>query len=216
MSDSEQKNKAADSSALTSDSINLLDSVFNDDGSLPPARIGIRSLAFILDLILVSAVATIIIWKIILPQTHPGTFHEFILWGEQLTNWINSNERSDIALPKPNHNLSIALNFANDLHLLIFWLYFALSEALFAVSLGKKACRLRTISTITLSPPPFLTGVIRGGLKTAAFFFIPPVGLIVSVSVLLFNKRRQMGHDLLSRTIIIDEKMLSNMDIKSV
>ncbi|MEC7609316.1 MAG: hypothetical protein VX964_04015, partial [Verrucomicrobiota bacterium] len=64
MSDSQQKNNAADSSALTSDSINLLDSVFNDDGSLPPARIGIRSLAFILDLILVSAVATIIIWKI--------------------------------------------------------------------------------------------------------------------------------------------------------
>lgn len=216
MSDSQQKNKAADSSALTSDSINLLDSVFKDDGSLPPARIGIRSLAFLLDLILVSSVATIIIWKIILPQTHPGTFHEFILWGEQLTNWINSNERSGITLPKPNHNLSIALNFANELHLLIFWLYFALSEALFAVSLGKKACRLRTISTITLSPPPFLTGVIRGGLKTAAFFFIPPVGLIVSISVLLFNKRRQMGHDLLSRTIIIDEKMLSNMNIKSV
>ena len=216
MNDSQQKNKAADPSLLTSVSRNPLDSIFSDDGSLPPARIGIRSLAFLLDLILVSSVATIIIWKIILPQTHPGTFHEFILWGEQLTNWINSNERSDIALPKPNHNLSVALNFANDLHLLIFWLYFALSEALYAVTLGKKACRLRTISTITLSPPPFLTGVIRGGLKTAAFFFIPPVGLIVSVSVLLLNKRRQMGHDLLSRTIIIDEKMLSNMDIKSV
>ena len=216
MSDSQQKNKAADSSVLKSDSINPLDSIFNDDGSLPPARIGIRSLAFLLDLILVSAVATIIIWKIILPQTHPGTFHEFILWGEQLTNWINANERSEIALPKPNHNLSIALNFANELHLLTFWLYFSLSEALFAVTLGKKACRLRTVSTITLSPPPFVTGVIRGGFKTAVFFFIPPLGFIATLSALLFNKRRQMGHDLLSRTIVIDEKMLTRVDINYV
>ena len=216
MSDPLQKDKTADSDVLTSDRVNPLDLIFNDEGSLPPARIGIRALAFLLDFILVSAVATIIIWKIILPQTHPGTFHEFILWGEQLTNWFNSNERSEIALPKPNHNLSIALNFANDLQLLTFWLYFALSEALFAVTIGKKACRLRTISTITLSPPPFVTGVIRGGLITAVFFFIPPVGLVASVSTLLFNKRRQMGHDLLSRTIVIDEKILSSVDIKSV
>ncbi len=216
MIDPLQKDQATDYDVLTSDRVNPLDLMFNDEGSLPPARIGIRALAFLLDFILVSAVATIIIWKIILPQTHPGTFREFILWGEQLTNWVNSNERSEIALPKPNHNLSIALNFANDLNLLIFWLYFALSEALFAVTLGKKACRLRTISTITLSQPPFVTGVIRGGLITAVFFFIPPVGLVASMSSLLFNKRRQMGHDLLSRTIVIDEKILSSVYMKSV
>ena len=215
MNDSQQKDQVADSDMLTSHRVNPLDLMFNDEGSLPPARIGIRALAFLLDFILVSAVATIIIWKIILPQTHPGTFHEFILWGEQLTNWVNSNERSEIELPKPNHNLSIALKDANDLQLIIFWLYFALSEALFAVTLGKKACRLRTISTITQSPPPFVTGVIRGGLITAVFF-TPPIGLVATISALLFNKRRQMGHDLLSRTIVIDEKILSSVDMKSV
>ena len=216
MSDPMQKNKASDSDVLNSDSKNALDLIFNDEGSLPPARIGIRAIAFLLDIVLVSAVAAIIIWKIILPQTHPGTYHEFILWGERLTNWVSSSERSEIELPKPNHNLSIALNFANELHLLTFWLYFSLSEALFAVTLGKKACRLRTVSTVTLSPPPFVTGVIRGGFKTAVFFFIPPLGFIATLSALLFNKRRQMGHDLLSRTIVIDEKMLSSVDIKYV
>lgn len=215
MSDPLQKDQAADADELKSDKVNPLDLIFSDEGSLPPARIGIRALAFLLDFILVSAVTTIIIWKIILPQTHPGTFHEFILWGEQLTTWFNSNERSEIELPKPNHNLSIALKDANDLQLIIFWLYFALSEALFAVTLGKKACRLRTISTITQSPPPFVTGVIRGGLITAVFF-TPPIGLVATISALLFNKRRQMGHDLLSRTIVIDEKILSSVDMKSV
>ena len=71
MSDPLQKDKAADSDVLTSDRVNPLDLIFNDEGSLPPARIGIRALAFLLDFILVSAVATIIIWKMELFSKRP-------------------------------------------------------------------------------------------------------------------------------------------------
>ena len=59
---------------------NLLDSVFRKDGPMPPASIGLRGLAFLLDFILISAVASIIIWKIALPQSNPAAFTELSEW----------------------------------------------------------------------------------------------------------------------------------------
>lgn len=193
---------------------NVLDSVFRDDGPLPPARLGIRTFAFLLDFILVTAVATVVIWKVVLPQSHPGAFSEFVEWGQQIIHWSQEGSQTDAPIPLPNRNLAEALNNANDLQVLIFWLYFALGEALFGSSLGKRACRLQTVSTITLGPPSFISGVIRGGIKTAAIFFLPPLALIATLCALFFNRRRQLGHDLLSRTAVIDEKHLPQTDVK--
>jgi uncharacterized RDD family membrane protein YckC len=195
---------------------NPLNAVFSDTGPMPPARIGIRALAFLLDFILISAVATVLIWKILLPQSHPGAFPEFLEWGEQLLEWVASEQPDRSTPPAPSHNLAEALNYASDLQLLIFWLYFALGEAFFAGSVGKVACRLRTVSTVTLAPPPFITGVIRGGLKTAVLFLIPPLGLLVALAALWFNRRRQMGHDLLARTVVVDERHLQAIPVKNL
>ncbi len=187
---------------------NVLDTVFRDDGPLPPARLGIRALAFLLDFILISGVATVLIWKVALPQSHPGAFSEFLGWGQQIVDWADSGAQTSQPIPQPSRNLAEALDFASDIQLLVFWLYFALGEAFFAGSVGKCACRLRTVSTITLGPPNLVTGLIRGGMKTAALFFLPPLALTATLIALFFNRRRQMGHDLLSRTVVVDEKRL--------
>jgi uncharacterized RDD family membrane protein YckC len=190
---------------------NVLDSVLSDGGPMPSARLGIRTLAFLLDFVLLTAVATILIWKIAMPQAHPGAFAEFNQWSLEFVNWLSdSDAQSDSAPPQWSEALGQALVYARDLQLLIFWLYFAIGEAFCGGrSLGKLACRLRSVSTITLAPPPIMAGIVRGGLKTIALFFAFPVALIATIGALFFNQRRQLGHDLLSRTAVIDEKYLN-------
>lgn len=186
----------------------VLDSVFSDEGPMPAARLRIRLFAALLDFALLTAVASVIVWKIVMPQAHPGAFTELNAWTQDLIAWFGEGASHASATPpelKPE--LAEALSYARDIQLLIFWLYFAIGEAFFAgSSLGKRACRLRTVSTVTLGQPPIMTGIVRGGLKTMALFFAFPLALIATFVALFFNKRRQMGHDLLSRTAVIDEK----------
>jgi uncharacterized RDD family membrane protein YckC len=190
---------------------NVLDSVFRDGGPMPSARLGIRALAFLLDFILLTAVATVIIWKIAMPQAHPGAFTEFNEWSQEFVHWLSESGTQQGAVPPQwSEELTQALAYARDLQLLIFWFYFAIGEAFFGgSSLGKRACRLRSVSTVTLGPPPIMAGIVRGGLKTMALFFAFPFALLATIGALFFNQRRQMGHDLLSRTAVIDEKYLN-------
>lgn len=187
---------------------NVLDSVFSSDGPMPPASVWLRAFAFLLDFVLISAVASILIWKIVLPQSHPTAFAELTEWTSAIMAWVN--ERSvdaDTAMPEPSRNLEAALKRANELQLLCFWLYFALGEAFFAgSSLGKRICRIRSVSAVTLGSLPILSGIVRGGLKTLTIFFFFPIGMIATLATLFFNNRRQMGHDLMSRSVVVDEK----------
>ncbi|MFP4156829.1 MAG: RDD family protein [Opitutales bacterium] len=189
-----------------------LDSVFCDGGPMPPARLWLRGLAFVLDFILVTAVASVIIWKIALPQSHPGAFHELMIWTEEVLEWMGDPSRSEDegTVPKPGEELQAALTVAHELQLLTFWIYFALGEAFFGgSSLGKRICRLRSMSTVTLGPPPVLSGIVRGGLKTILLFWIFPILFAANFIALFFNRRRQLGHDWFSRTAVVDEKYLN-------
>lgn len=188
----------------------LLDSVFRKDGPMPPASISLRGLAFFLDFILISAVASILIWKIALPQSHPAAFTELTEWTQAVITWYGDRATEiDAPIPEPSRNLAEALTIANELQMLCFWLYFALGEAFFAgSSLGKRICRIRSVSTVTLGKPPIMAGIIRGGLKTLTLYLFFPIGMTATLVTLFFNKRRQMGHDMMSRTAVIDEKLL--------
>lgn len=186
----------------------VLDSVFSDGGPMPPAKLRLRGLAFLLDFILVTALASVIIWKLALPHSHPGAFHELMLWTEQVIRWIGEGT-GETTMPEPSKALFGALQRANEIQLLIFWIYFAFGEAFFAgSSLGKRICRLRSVSTATLGPPPVLSGIVRGGLKTILLFFVFPVAFAANFLTLFFNRRRQLGHDWFSRTAVVDEKYL--------
>jgi uncharacterized RDD family membrane protein YckC len=191
---------------------NLLDSVFRKDGPMPPANIGLRGLAFFLDFILISAVASIIIWKIALPQSHPAAFTELTEWTQKVVTWYGDRATAiNAPLPEPSKSLAEALIIANELQMLCFWLYFALGEAFFAgSSLGKRICSIRSVSTVTLDKPPIMAGIIRGGLKTLTIYFFFPIGMIATLVTLFFNKRRQMGHDMMSRTAVIDDKLINS------
>jgi uncharacterized RDD family membrane protein YckC len=188
----------------------LLDSILSPDGPMPAARLPIRSLAFTLDFVLLTAVSIVVIWKLIMPIYHPGTYYEFTQWIETLLNWFQSEAQSDTSsAPQMSTTLTQGIRFAQDIQLIIFWVYFAIGEVFFTgSSLGKKICRLRTINTITLDPPSIMTGLVRAGLKTLAIFMLFPISIFITACVLFFNKRSQMGHDLLSRSVVIDERSI--------
>ncbi|CAI8276530.1 MAG: Uncharacterised protein [Opitutia bacterium UBA7350] len=188
----------------------VLETILADDGPMPAAHMGIRILAFILDFVLCLAIATILIWKIILPASHPGIFLEFNAWTEQLLQWLQNTESTIETMPRPGKDLLAALRHASEIQLLIFWAYFGLGEIFLAGSLGKRACRLRTVSTLTLGALNPLAAFLRAGVKTAACFFLFPICFIANLIALCFNARRQLGHDLIARTAVIDEKYLKN------
>ncbi|MFT4901865.1 MAG: putative RDD family membrane protein YckC [Lentimonas sp.] len=186
----------------------LLDSMLSKDGPMPAARLRIRAVAFALDFVLLTAISMLLIWKFIMPIYHPSTFYEFNQWMNAFIAWIqDGSQASGIDMPTMNESLAEGLGFAQDLQLIIFWFYFAIGEVFFVgSSLGKKICRLRSISTVTLSDLPVLTGLVRAGLKTLAIFMLFPLSIVITLCAVLFNKRRQMVHDILSRTAVIDER----------
>ncbi|MEO0510618.1 MAG: RDD family protein [Verrucomicrobiota bacterium] len=188
---------------------NVLDSIFSKNGPMPTAKFSLRGLAFLLDCILMTAVASVIIWKVALPQSHPGAFYELMQWSQEVVGWLGNQEPGSEP-PAPSKNLTEALGIANELQLLFFWLYFAIGEAFFAgSSLGKRICRIRSVSTTTLGPPPVLSGIVRGGLKTITLFWLFPIAFIATFIALFFNKRRQLGHDICARTAVVDEKYVN-------
>jgi len=192
----------------------VLDSVFRKDGPMPPASVKLRAFAFLLDFVLIAAVASVIIWKVVLPQSHPAAFSQLTEWTQEVLAWYGDRAAApDAPFPEPEKNLARALAVANELQMLTFWLYFAVGEAFFAgSSLGKRICRIRSVSTVTLAPPPIMAGIVRGGLKTLTLYLFFPFAMIATLAALFFNRRRQMGHDLMSRTAVIDEKFVNLQD----
>lgn len=186
---------------------NVLDSVFRKDGPLPPAGFGLRTLAFLLDFVLLTILSAFIIWQLLIPRSHPGAWAELTAYTETFLAWMGGGAAEGESPPEPSHRLAEALTFASELQMLIFWIYFAVGEAFFnGSSLGKRFCRIRSVSTVTLGPLPILAGIVRGGLKTVCLFFLFPVALIATLLAAFFNKRKQLGHDLLSRTAVIDDR----------
>lgn len=190
---------------------NLLDSVLSDSGPMPSARLGIRALAFCLDLALIIGITALIL-KATLFDNFP----------EAASVWADYNEAmQDIDYVKSmisdmrgtNPELFKIITHALSTIISVAWFYFSAGEAFFGgSSLGKRCCRLRSISTITLKEPTIFSGIVRGGLKTVMIFSFGIIGWAAILIPLLFNKRRQMGHDLLSRTAVIDETHLKMTD----
>lgn len=186
----------------------VLDSIFHREGPMPPARLSLRVVALLMDAVILFLVSNFIILKILWPEAHPGALAEYNLWFEALLNSLSNKT----PLPAMNPSLLDALNEAYSVQIIVSWVYFAIGESFFnGASLGKRTFRLRTVSTVTLGPTSFFTGILRAAMKTLLLFYLFPVLLTANLIAMRFNKRRQSGHDLLSRTAVVDEKkMLQN------
>ena len=187
---------------------NVLDSIFKKKGPMPAASVGIRSLAFLLDFVLLYLISMLIVYKIGWPANYPGAYFELEQWMHAILAWTETGS-TQATPPEMNAGLMAALGYALNLMFIIFWVYFAVGEAFFGgSSLGKRLCCIRSVSTITLGHPPIFTGIVRGGLKTTSIFIVFPISAPITLVALFFNKRGQFLHDLLSRTAVVDERSI--------
>ena len=193
----------------------LIDSLLRVGGPMPPASLRLRMLAYSLDYLLLSIAGSVIIWKLILPSVHPGAFAENYQYIDAIIAWLpTALEGGGAQMPTASPRLIEAYALANELQMAFFWIYFAFGEAFFSGStLGKRFCRIRSISTITLDRVPMLSGFIRGGMKAIITSLFPPLFIGITALIAKFNSRNQMGHDFLSRTAVIDERLM-NQDKK--
>ncbi len=191
----------------------VLDSVLSDSGAMPAARLGIRLQALILDCVFVILFSLIAIGQFALPQAFPNVYTEVEQWNRDFSEWLDKRKNSSENNPMPtlSDSLEDAVIYAQTLTLFFFCLYFAVGEAFFSgYTFGKSICRLRTISVVTMEKPFFFSSIARAAIK--AFAILSPFILLATLIALFFNKRRQMGHDLLCRTAVVDERYLSSVD----
>ncbi len=187
---------------------NPLDSVLSDSGPMPPARFIIRALAFCLDLALIIGVSALIL-KVTLFENYPDAASIWADYNVAMQN-LDYAKRMVFDMSGTNAELFEIITYVLSTTITVAWFYFSAGEAFFGgSSLGKRCCRLRSISTITLGEPTIFSGIVRGGLKTIMLFSFGIIGWAALLIPLWFNKRRQMGHDLLSRTAVIDETQLN-------
>ena len=181
----------------------LLDSILAPDGPMPATRLTIRTSAFLLDFILVTAVWMLALSQFLLPSYHPETFEALQLWLQAVADYSQADGQTP--LPEMSAALKSGLNFALEMQILFFWCYYAANETFFAgVSLGKKIFSIRSIHTVTLEAPTVISGITRASLKTLAVTFLFPVFLCISAACIAFNKRKQTAHDLISQTAVVD------------
>ena len=193
------------------DSKSVLDSVLSDNGPMPAAHLFIRSQALVLDWIFVS-VFTVMVIGFVMPYISPDALDESRIWSRDFADWVKQADfLKGIPMPQWSESLAVIMVFAQFFTFVAIWLYFAIGEIFFAGhSFGKSICRLRTISTVTMKKPLLLSAISRSGIKTLAL--LDPLIFLATTVVLGFNKRKQMGHDLLCRTAVVDERYMSSVD----
>ena len=88
----------------------------------------IRGIAFLLDYILLTLVATLIIVQVILPMNHSISVESLVQWLDSYALWLENTK--DKAMPNPNASAREVLLLVTESFTLIFTLYFFLCDTL--------------------------------------------------------------------------------------
>lgn len=164
---------------------------------IPLAHIGKRLFCALLDFILVSALSTLLVYKVILPSLYPQAIPELFAMSENLLeNFPN--------FTPPTLSPEAEKGFFISQFVFIFsiWIYFVLSEGLTrGSSLGKSVFGLRVIS-MRGTAPNGTELAIRATIK--AICFMPLVLLLLNVIVMLLNRQRRAAHDVLANTLVVE------------
>ncbi|MEM8549712.1 MAG: RDD family protein [Verrucomicrobiota bacterium] len=190
-----------------------------NDPQLPPvsplprkAGLGVRCLAFTMDVLVVFAFWLFLTTKILLPEYHPTGLFELKQLTEVYAEEVEQAMASGTQPPDDlieriyeNETIREMLDYSHGAAMLIFWAYFGLVEALLkGGTLGKSTFRLRAIKVETGQPGNFLDHLTRGATKTIALLLIGPL-LWINYLIPLLNQKRRAGHDFVCRTIVVAE-----------
>ncbi|WOO41656.1 RDD family protein [Rubellicoccus peritrichatus] len=172
---------------------------------------GHRSLAFLLDCLLVGALALFLLDKFLIPMYHPTAQEEmrktFSAYEEAV------NEAYEKGAPTPpaadyittSDTIIEAVEFGIYVAMLMFFSYFLIAElSMRGMTLGKKMFRIQTIALGTIHPPGALQASLRAAMKTFFIFGIIPITWLGFIMAFFVSQRRT-GHDILARTLVVTE-----------
>lgn len=183
---------------------------------IPVAPMHWRMLAFLLDGILITLFATLLLSKVLLPEYHPVGYAQNQAQSEAYTAALIQALENKEPMPHPldyvkeTEEIYAMYLYGIEIFGLCVIAYFVLCERLMAGgSLGKSMLRLRVISLNTGRPPSIWESFLRSLIKLCPFLAAVPV-----VNVLLFainyfspfgNRLRRAGHDWLARTLVVSD-----------
>jgi len=169
--------------------------------SIEPAPKLLRIVAFLLDILLISAFTFTLLFVFVIPQKYAAPMHDF---QKILTRYTQKEHVSQEEILKDiTEEMVEMINFIQIFVIICFWGYFTLTEYFTGgSSLGKKVFFLRVINTSSLDPPTFFDTLLRSGLKTLSLFV--PI-LMINYLFIFGTRNSQASHDLLCRTLVIQD-----------
>ncbi len=178
------------------------------------ANYGKRLIAFLIDGLIAAVISVLLLLYLVLPPIVPDlqermqNFQELTV---QASSPSASEEEVAEALQRMVEEISPIETPANIGLVIILTLYFSLSEILTkGSSIGKQLFRMRVYSLRTRQPVTSQITIARALIKTCCIVLFP-VGSLGSIFLLgiallpLFTHSRQTLHDLLTRTVVMDE-----------
>lgn len=172
-----------------------------------PAALLLRSVAFGMDALLLTALLAFLLTRVLLPASHPEGLKEFnqliqTYWTE-LEAARETNTEPPAAPPFIEYPAVVGMiTYSQMLCLFIMTLYFGLTEGLMnGTTLGKKVFRLQTLRQDTEEPPGIFVSLLRGAFKSLTLVASPLFWTFFAVAIL--SRQRLTIHDLLTRTRVV-------------
>lgn len=163
-----------------------------------------RAFAFILDLVLIFTFVVMILSTFITPKKYTVPMREL----QQIINEYGEMEDASAKKNLLGHTspeLQEMLQFWQGFTVFSLWIYFSFSEILMrGASIGKRVFSIKAISATTFKNPSTFDSLLRSGLKTLTLLAFFPI-LLVNYFIAFFTKRNQAGHDILCRTLVIED-----------
>tara|TARA_R100000027_G_scaffold67314_2_gene65542 strand:- start:19503 stop:20078 length:576 start_codon:yes stop_codon:yes gene_type:complete len=161
-----------------------------------PGPIGARFGALCLDVILVTAVFTLLLTQYILPEFYPGAMDEL------MEHFTNPDEDSSFSSGMSDY-LTKALTTANGISFFFIFLYFTLAPVLLkGGTLGMKIFNLRIQQRDSAEPAPLSAHFVRAAIKTVCLQVLFP--LLTLLFLYAFRSSERIAvHDLAARTRVV-------------
>lgn len=167
----------------------------------PLAKLWQRTIAFGLDFFLVFNLSLVLLLVYLLPQKYPGKMAEL---HQAVRNVLDAKQSLHDMVSTLSKDQLEMIYYCQNINLLVYWLYFMLSDAFLAgSSLGKRVFRLKAVQFKSYEDLSFWDICLRGAVKALALIWFFPF-LMVNYAWAFFNKPHLAGHDYLARSVVIE------------
>ena len=180
---------------------------------LPPANIGKRVFASLLDLLLVFFLSLFIIGKFWIPLYHADVIVQFKIllesYGQQLQMGQFSEFLNQINANKPILEMFVSVD---RVLFMVTWFYFGVSGLLLhGGTLGKQIFNLKVLKITTMKTPSVGDCILRSGILTFFLFSAWPFFMFFNLCFMAIHPLHRGIHDWFSQTYEVNCDILEDV-----